>query len=269
MTMGAPGDDTARRGRRSRPLPGPGLGADRSSAAPLRLQVKQAMTAMIREDGLAEHDRLPSEAELCAHFAVSRTVVREALAQMVNEGLIYRLQGKGAFVRGRREEQSFIGSTVGFSGELAEKDHVVTRVVLRQAVIAPSSRLQRHLRIGAEDPVVVIDRVLSVDGIPRAIVRWAMPERLVPGLESLPLQNRSLYDTIARQYGIRLVRAERWIEAVSLSRGDADLMGVETGHAALCIESVGSSEAQEAIEYYTMYYLTDRSRLRIAVSGLA
>ncbi|MCI5110601.1 MAG: GntR family transcriptional regulator [Marivita sp.] len=239
---------------------------DRTGGTPLWMQVKQWLTNMIRTEGLSEHDRLPSEAELCASFQVSRTVIREALAQMVNEGLIYRLQGKGAFVRSRREEQTFVGSTVGFSGELAEKSQSVERMVLRQEVILPTARMQRLLQIGPEEPVVVIDRVLSVEDIPRAIVRWAMLERVVPGLDTQPLHNRSLYDTIARQYGIRLVRAERWIEAVSLSAVDADLLGVEPGHAALCVESAGSSATQEAIEYYTAHYLTDRSRLRFSVT---
>lgn len=242
-------------------------GTDRNADSPLWLQVKQSLSSMIRDEGLSEHDRLPSEAELCQYFDVSRTVIREALAQMVNEGMIYRLQGRGAFVRGRRDEQSFVGSTVGFSGELEEKRRTVTRQVLRQAVVLPTPRMQRFLQIGADEPVVAIDRVMSVEGLPRAIVRWAMLERMVPGLDGLPLQNRSLYDTISRQYGVRLVRAERWIEAVSLSQVEAGQLGVSPGKAALCIESVGSSASQSAIEYYTAHYLTDRSRLRIMVSS--
>lgn len=240
---------------------------DRDSAAPLWLQVKQALTATIHDQGMQEQDKLPSESELCRHFDVSRTVIREALAQMVNEGLIYRLQGKGAFVRGRREEQSFAGSTVGFSGELEEKRHSVTRVILRQEVILPTTRMQRFLQVGRDEMVVAIDRVMNVDGIPRAIVRWAMLARLVPGLESLNMQNRSLYDTISRQYGIRLERAERWIEAVALSSGDAALLGVAERTAALRIESIGSSASAQAIEYYTAHYLTHRSRLRFVISG--
>ena len=239
----------------------------RRGAAPLWLQVKQALTAMIRDNDLAEHDRLPSEAELCAHFAVSRTVIREALAQMVHEGRIYRLQGKGAFVRGPREDQSFVGSTVGFSGELAEKNQTVTRQVIRQQVIAPTPRMQQYLQVTPEERITAIDRVLGVDGVPRAIIRWAMPEHLVPGLDAQPLHNRSLYDTIARQYGVRLVRAERWIEAVSLSREDAELLRVKPGRAVLFVESVGSTETQQAVEYYTAHYLTDRSRLRITVTS--
>jgi GntR family transcriptional regulator len=234
---------------------------------PLWMQVKESLTAMIRENALSENARLPSETEMCRDYGVSRTVVREALAQMVNEGLIYRLQGKGAFVRGRRDEQGFVGSTVGFSGELEDKRRAVSRRVLRQRVGLPAQRAQRYLQIEPDEPVVAIDRVMNVEGVPRAIVRWAMPERVVPGLDRVQLHNRSLYETLSRQYGIQLVRAERWIEAVSLSRTDAELLEVHPGKAALCIESVGSSASQSTIEYYTAHFLTDRSRLRLVVSG--
>jgi GntR family transcriptional regulator len=241
---------------------------DRTTAVPLWSKVKSSLTALIRDDGLKEHDRLPSEADLCRIFGVSRSVVREALSQMVNDGLIYRLQGKGAFVRGRREEQDFVGSTVGFSGELAEQHRHVSRLIIRQEVVAaPAPRIRRMLQLDSGQPVVAIDRVLSVDGIPRAIVRWCMVETMVPGLETLSLDNRSLYDTIARQYGVRLLRAERWIEALSLCAEDAALLEVEPGKAALYVESVAAGAENLPIEYYTAVYLTDHSRLHILVAS--
>jgi GntR family transcriptional regulator len=234
---------------------------------PLWLQVKQALSARIRDLDLSEHDRLPSEAQLCAEFGVSRTVVREAMTQMVHEGRIYRLQGKGAFVSSHQDEQNFIGSTVGFSGDLEVKRRTVARRILRQAVDLPTLRMQQMMQIDADEPVVIVDRVMSVDGVPRVIVRCAMLHSAVPGLERLPIANRSLYDTISRQYGIRLTRAERWVEAVALEEEDAALLEVEPGHPALLIESLGSSETLHAFEYYTAHFLTDRSRLRFTISG--
>ncbi|MBU0643981.1 MAG: GntR family transcriptional regulator [Alphaproteobacteria bacterium] len=241
---------------------------ERGTAMPLWSQVRATLTTLIREDGLKEHDRLPSENELCKSFGVSRTVIREALSQMVNEGLIYRLQGKGAFVRGRRDEQNFVGTTMGFSGEMAEKKQDVTRRILRQEVTYPTPRISRMLRIDPTHPIVVVDRVMSVESVPRMIVRWAMLQESVPGLERIQLENRSLYDTINRQFGVRLVRADRWIEAVSLSVVDAELLGVEAGKAALKVESVCVNEAGHPIEYYVATFLTDRSRLHLSVSSV-
>jgi len=239
---------------------------ERSADAPLWLQVKTALTEMIVLERLPEHARLPSEAELCSAFDVSRTVVREALLQMVSEGMIYRLQGKGAFVSAAREAHGFAGSVVGFSGELQDKGRRVTRRMLRQEICEPHPRSRRLLQLEADEQVVAVDRVLSVDGVPRAIVRWGMPAGEVPGLETMPLENRSLYETIGRQYGVRFARAERWIEAVSLAAPDSDMLEVAEGHAALLIESVAFSPDRDPIEYYTAIYLTDRSRLHFVVT---
>ncbi|MEI4472955.1 GntR family transcriptional regulator [Frigidibacter sp. MR17.24] len=239
----------------------------REVSAPLWAQVKASLTALIQQDGLQEHARLPSEAELCERFNVSRTVVREAMSQMVHERLIYRLQGKGAFVAGRRDEQDFVGTTIGFSGELAERRKAVTRRVLRQEVALPTPRIAKLMRISEDTALVCIDRVLSVEGHPRMIVRWAMLEALVPGLQDVTMENRSLYDTVGRQYGVRLAKADRWIEAVSIPADEAALLEVAPGTSVLGIESVAQNPAGQIVEYYTARYLTDHSRLHFTVSS--
>lgn len=245
----------------------PSIRRDPEGGIPLWSQLKSALVDQIVGKNLPEHARLPSEAELCASFGVSRTVVREALNQLVNERLIYKLQGKGAFVAGRRDEQDFVGTRVGFSGELADKQKVITRNVLRQAVEPADERVRTMLRLPEGEPLVAIDRVLSVDGIPRLLVRWRMPERLVPGLDRVPLHTRSLYETLSRRYGVVFDRAERWIEATSPLEPDAKLLGVTIGTPLLGIESVAYSADGLPIEYYTALYRTDRARLHVQIGS--
>ncbi|MBH0239492.1 GntR family transcriptional regulator [Methylobrevis albus] len=233
--------------------------------APLWSQVKASLVAMIVGGNLPEHTRLPSESEFCEQFGVSRTVVREAMKQLVFERMIYKLQGKGAFVAGRREDQDFVGSTIGFSGELAEKQKSVTRQVLRQALEPADARVQKLLQLPDERLLVAVDRILSVDGVPRMLVRWRMPETLVPGLDQAALHSRSLYDTLSRQYGIVFSRAERWIEAVVPTDAEAKLLGVAPRTPLLGIESVAYTAAGTPIEYWTALYRTDRARLHLQI----
>ncbi|WP_146002761.1 FadR/GntR family transcriptional regulator [Telmatospirillum siberiense] len=61
-------------------------------------QVVEMLSADIRAGIYQPKDRLPTEQELIARFAVSRTVIREALASLKAEGLIVTRQGSGAFV---------------------------------------------------------------------------------------------------------------------------------------------------------------------------
>lgn len=240
--------------------------ADRSAAAPLWSQVKSALVEIIINTPLAEHARLPSEAELCERFGVSRTVVREALNQLVFERIIYKLQGKGAFVAGRREDQDFLGSNVGFSGEWHERHRAVSRRIIRQELEQAEPRAKHLLRLSTDLTVVALDRVLSVDGLPRILVHTKVVSALAPELEHVPLENRSLYDTLFRKYGIRMRRAERWLAAVSATPEQAFLLGVPENSPLIAIESIGFSTHDEAIEYYTAFYRTDRGRLHFSVS---
>ncbi|WP_210272632.1 GntR family transcriptional regulator [Chthonobacter rhizosphaerae] len=237
------------------------------NAVPLWSQLKAALVDQIIGQNLPEHTRLPSESELCGRYGVSRTVVREALNQLVHERLIYKLQGKGAFVAGRRDDQDFVGTRVGFSGELADKHRIIGREILRQDVEPATDRVQKMLRLEPGTPIVAIDRVLSVDGIPRLLVRWRMPEHLVPGLDQVPLHSRSLYDTLSRRYGIAFERAERWIEAVCPDSDEAKRLDVTTATPLLGLESVAYSSQGLPIEYYAALYRTDRARLHLQIGN--
>ena len=236
------------------------------SGLPLWSQVKAALLNLIVTEKLPDNARLPSESELCESFGVSRTVVREALNQLVSERMIYKLQGKGAFVAAKRDDHGFLGSNIGFSGELHHTNHSVTRSILRQELVTPTEHVSRMLRLGPQESVVALDRVLSVDGMPRILVYTFITQRLTPGFEQVPMQNRSLYDTLARRYGITMKRAERWLEAATATPEQAELLDIPAGSPVIAIESVTYMQTDEPVEYYTAVYRTDQARLHFIVN---
>lgn len=67
-------------------------------AAPLGDQVFAAVQADILEGRLKPGERLPTEPALSASFGVSRTVIREAISRLRNDGLVTAKQGAGVFV---------------------------------------------------------------------------------------------------------------------------------------------------------------------------
>lgn len=238
------------------------LGVERQ---PLWLQVKNSVLAMIRDEALPHDARLPSESQMCEQFGVSRIVVREAMAQLVAARVIYRLQGKGAFVARQEEAQSFVGASRGFSGELLDQNHAVTRRIIRQYVGLPSARARALLQLGEEDRVVCLDRVLSVDGTPRIMVQTMLPTALVRGLDQIPMAGKSLHATLQRQYGITFVKAQRWLDAVVANLEMADMLGVAPGAPLLEIESCAATPGDRPTEYYLAYYRTDQARLTLSI----
>jgi len=114
---------------------------------PLWLQLKSILQGQIRSGELLPDSRLYSEHELCRMYGISRTVVREALNELVHDRFIYRIQGKGTFISGRKEEQDFAGSNIGFSGEMIGKGRDVITRILKQTLAKPGSREKRMLRL--------------------------------------------------------------------------------------------------------------------------
>ena len=68
------------------------------SPVPLYAQIKEILRARILDGTYQPHQQMPSESEMMAAFNVSRITVRQALDDLQNEGLIFKIHGKGTFV---------------------------------------------------------------------------------------------------------------------------------------------------------------------------
>jgi len=68
------------------------------SSVPLFMHIKETIRKQILDGSYSVHSKLPSERELIALFEVSRITVRQALAELQREGLVFKINGKGTFV---------------------------------------------------------------------------------------------------------------------------------------------------------------------------
>ena len=102
---------------------------DRRSAAPMYDQLRRLIVDGIARDGLQPGDPLPGEHRLCEQYGISRTVVRQALAQLEHEGLVERVKGKGTFVARPRTSESLVHTLIGLYEEVERRGgHVVAAV---------------------------------------------------------------------------------------------------------------------------------------------
>lgn len=111
--------------------------------------------------------------------------------------------------------------------------------------------------------MVQLDRVRTLDELPIQVERTYLPHRLVPGFETIDMENRSLYATLEERYGIRPTSWNRTFEVVPMSRGDADRLGVKPGSPALSMSSLSRTADGVAIEYDLAVYRGDRARFEI------
>ncbi|GAA1638732.1 GntR family transcriptional regulator [Georgenia ruanii] len=242
-----------------------GNALDRESSDPLWMQLMHSLRDRITNGQYVADQALPSEAELSEIYGVSRTVVREALAELVQERLIYKIKGKGAFVAPDRAEVRFVGSVTGSAADLLASGRRVMTTVLDQGGGPASPEEAMALNLGQDEPVVRLRRLRVVDGVPWLLVRTALPEQYVPGLDRAKLENRSLYETLRRRYGIEAAGADRWLEAVIPTAEEANLLEVEPGTPLLGIESVAWDKDGNRFEWYYALHRSDQSRFYVGI----
>ena len=236
---------------------------DRNSSSPLWTQFRDALRSRILQGELEIGAKLPTEAELGDQFGISRIVVREALADLVRSGLIYKIRGQGAFVSARERDEDFVSTVLGFSDEMERKGLTVLTQVLVQELRTATPDEARALGLTETDAVVALKRLRSVDGELRLLVETAVPADLAPGLNRVRLENRSLYDVLRRQYGLRITRAERWIDAVLPDGPTAELLEVTEPEPLLRIESIAYGANGRALEHYRALHRCKSSRLHV------
>lgn len=236
---------------------------DRSSTSPLWTQFRDVLRNRILQGELSIGEKLPTEAEFGEQFGISRIVVREALGDLVRSGLIYKIRGQGAFVSARERDEDFVSTVLGFSDEMERKGLTVRTQVLVQELRAPDDAEAQALGLVQGGPVVALKRLRIVAGELRLLVDTVVPADVAPGLHKMRLEDRSLYDVLRRQYGLRIVRAERWIDAVMPDERTHALLKMDSMEPLLRIESIAYGANGRALEHYRALHRCRSSRLHV------
>lgn len=239
---------------------------DIRSFEPYYQQLKRILVRDI-ETSRSEGDLLPSESEMCHTYSVSRTVVRQALSELENEGLVLKVKGKGTYVTGRKLNTSFVQHSLGFYESMQQAGHVVRSRTLTLRTESAGVNTAKLIEIGVGDEVILFDRVRSVDDRPVQVVRTVLPARPFPGLAGMDMTDRSLYQVLASTYGIRPASGHRAIDATALSSEDAHHLRAPVGQPALRIESITRSGEGVVFEYYVAIYRGDTFRFEFDVTS--
>ncbi|MDY5350148.1 MAG: GntR family transcriptional regulator [Candidatus Ventricola sp.] len=175
---------------------------DKESAVPLYEQLKLSLSKKIEEHVLQEGERLPSEAELCAEFDVSRITVRRAVDELVEEGVLERRQGKGTFVASSRMSVQMMPMNEVVQGFYTrDTGRKQTHVISKKEYVA-NQHEREALALQEGDAVYVFTRQMMVDGNICMLDRSTFPAGRFPGLFDRVTDNMSTYRLLEQEYGV-------------------------------------------------------------------
>jgi len=199
---------------------------------------------------------VPPERELARSYGTSRTTVRQALAELVIEGRLLRMQGKGTFVAKPKVAQPLELASYT-EGMRAHGLHPLTRI-LDIGYVTADEPLAGLLGIRPGGRALRIHRLRLADGEPMSIDTSHLPARRFPGLRRHLERNAALYETLRSIYHIHLAEAEETIETVLADPHDARLLGVDPGIPLLLLSRHAIDSTGEPVEWAQSWYRGDR-----------
>lgn len=235
------------------------LSLRKDSPVPLYHQVEEILYRWITER-MSPGELLPSEKELCDIFQVSRSVIRQALGNLVNRGIIERQRGKGTIVVRPKINEYLMSKLTGFYSDMKSQGLTPVTKLLSKETVEAYDILAYYLDLRVGDKVIKIERLRYVEEEPILVVTSYIPYDLCPGLLEEDLENNSLYEILENKYNINLTWGERSIEAIPADSQDAKLLRVKKGSPLLFLRSITYTENNKPIEYYEAKHRADRAR---------
>lgn len=227
---------------------------DRTSPIPTYLQIAHCLIRKISEEEWAVGEQLPTENTLSEWFGISRVTIRQALAQLEDEGLIQRQRGKGCFVAAKPayfvQDLQFPAPGEQRHPLVAPESKVISRDIRLTELETGNRRAAQMLHLPEDTPLVYLERLFESDGNVVGINQAWFPKHLVPDLAERGLLRDSISTTLREIYSLHAAEVENFIEAEILDAYAAKILGSAYASPALCIQ--------------TVYYLADGTPIEFA-----
>jgi len=231
------------------------------ATAPVRNQrepkywgLKQHLLDMLR--AMPSGSLIPTERALAAEFDVSRTTVRQALAELTVEGRLVRVQGKGTFVASPKVAQPLQLSS--YTEDMRAQGRQPTSRLLEMVEHIAGSELAELLDTRVDAEVLRLRRLRLADGEPMAIETTHLPLRRFPGVTTQLEHGGSLYRVLREQFRVLLGQADETIETALASPEEAELLGADVGLPMLMLSRHSFDTKGRPVEWVRSLYRGDR-----------
>jgi GntR family transcriptional regulator len=225
-------------------------------STPLYARLKERIIQDVESGQVKPGDRLPSQRELCQQFQMSHMTVRRAIAELITEGMIYAIPGKGLYVTEHKHPAET--TMIGFTGEMSARGYKVTSRILEKGFLPASTVIARSLEIPVGSELAYLHRLRLVNDEPISLQYSYLVHTLCPGILAYIQENTSLYAVIKQIYNIELVNSTTTVEATLANKTQADQLGLSIPAALLVVEQINNKDGKYPLEYSRLAYRGDK-----------
>lgn len=209
------------------------------------------------------HEKMPSETQLADSFGVSRGTVKQAITDLVYEGILYRQQGRGTFVSERRITRTF-SKLPSFTEDIRQMGKNPQTRILKLSRETPSPFIRHLFGLSGDMTIVRFKRLVSTEDKPVVLLSSYLNPMIYPELSAADIQE-SLYAALQKKYGIVPTKAHDTYSITEISPKTAELLQCKKNALVCFSRRVGYLPSGIAVEYVESFIRYDRFKLDVCI----
>jgi GntR family transcriptional regulator len=232
---------------------------DRFNQEKLYIQLTRIFLEEINSGRWGLNKKIPSEDELCKKYNVSKITVRQAINNLVSDGYLMKIQGKGTFVTSVMPVVGLAMRT-RFSEEMFGEEVKVDKELLFKGIIFPSPEIKAYLK--TEDTIYHFLCRRMVNNNPAYIDESYVPLPMLPDIETVDIIHASLYSILQEKAVMKIFKMIQTVEILNVADDSAKYLDLQPGVPALAVHRLLLSSDNTPVGYTRFIGRSDRYKFQ-------
>jgi GntR family transcriptional regulator len=234
---------------------------------PSYYQLQMYLKSEIENKRWAPGEAVPTEKQLAEEHQVSIGTVKRAVLNLVHDGYLYRIQGKGTFVAGttiRRESLRYYRFLANFDDTPAD----IEIKLLKIETIDGFQPVNHYLKIKSNMNLYKVQRIFLFKNKPLVFTTSYLPQKILKGLDEYPVslfEKVSLYQVIEDKHGIPTVYNKKLFAAVNADLEVSSRLEIGRNRVVMFIEMLSFTYKDIPYEYRKSYCVTEEKKIFIEI----
>lgn len=239
----------------------------REKNVPLHQQVKEKLYELINKK--KPGDQIPTERDLCRTFNLSRTTVRQAIQEAVNEGMLHRVQGKGTFIAKPKIRQELFRIST-FKETITARGMVPRIKILEERHLPANLQTARLLNVSASEEIVSLSMIGYADEEPIVLYYCYLPAKIGrPTVDEARKRERageafSTFELYRDRCSVLSHVTNQTFEATLADDGVASLLRIKKGDPVFRVTSIIFDHDNQPVEFKQAFYRGDKFNFNIS-----
>ncbi|MFD2443818.1 UTRA domain-containing protein [Bacillus sp. CGMCC 1.16607] len=233
-----------------------------STPQSLYMQIRQMLKNEIQQGKYKPDEQIPTEAELCEIYLVSRITIRKAIEELVKEGTLTRVPRRGTFVTSKKIHNELL-SVSGFSEFSYQLGMIPNSRIIRSEVIPAPEDVSVHLKIEEGSPVLELVRLMYVNERPLFYDTAHYSLIHFPGLERKITSNESTFKILMEDYHTEILSNDKIITVIGATPEYAKLLECDIGANLFKILKISYDKNDEPVHLST--YMCETNKVNLTV----